>query len=54
MNLTFEKILAEAEKGDKDSQYELAYMYQFGRGTSIEKISKKAEDFWNKHELWKY
>ena len=46
MNLTFEKILAEAEKGDKDSQYELAYMYQFGRGTSIE--LKEAFKWYNK------
>ena len=32
MNLTFEKILAEAGKGDIDSQYELASMYKSGTG----------------------
>lgn len=36
MNLTFEKILAEAKKGEVDSQYKLASMYQFGNGTPID------------------
>ena len=36
MSLIFEKILAEAEKGEVDSQYKLASMYQFGNGTPID------------------
>jgi len=36
MNLTFKKILAEAKKGEVDSQYKLASMYQFGNGTPID------------------
>ena len=36
MNLRFEKIIATAKKGDKDSQYKLASMYQFGNETPID------------------
>ena len=49
MNQTFKKYLSKAKKGDIDSQYELASMYQFGRDTSIDlkeaiKWYKKAAD----------
>ena len=49
MNQTFKKYLSEAKKGEIDSQYKLASMYQFGRETSIDlkkaiKWYKKAAD----------
>ena len=34
MSDKLENILADAHKGDADSQYELAYIYEFGRGVS--------------------
>ena len=49
MNQRFKKYLSEAKKGDMDSQYKLATMYQFGNGTSMDhekaiKWYKKASD----------
>jgi len=49
MNQTFKKYLSKAKKGDVDSQYKLASMYQFGSGISMDhkeaiKWYKKASD----------
>ena len=38
MSKTFDKCKAEAKKGDIDSQYELATMYESGRGVSKDRI----------------
>ena len=49
MTQTFKKYLSKAKKGDVDSQYKLASMYQFGSGISMDhkeaiKWYKKASD----------